>query len=165
MEIPAKIEDKIVDPTNYIDGVFYFSNPSKEEFKALWNNIEYTFAPMSCSPIMIPDHTAVQIQEIRKRWAYKWAEQQWFNGKEYKHLVKIGKDKPSARDDAHLDPLVQMCLTPLPLRPLKSEKVSRKIKVSGGSRPIGGTAENTKHMKFDVKADFQEPTAEELTEK
>lgn len=165
MEIPQKIEDKIVDPTNYIDGVFYFSNTSKEEFKALWNNVEYLFPPMSCVPLLIPDHNAVQIQEIRKRFAYRWAEQQWFGGKEYKHMVKIGRDKPSARDDQHLSPLIQMCLTPLPLRPLKSETLQRKLKVSGGSRPIGGTSDNTKNMKFDAKADFSDATEEELTEK
>ncbi len=165
MEIPKKIEDKIVDPTNYIDGVFYFSNASKDEFKALWNNVEYVFPPMSCVALLIPDHTAVQIQEIRKRFAYRWAESQWFDSKEYKHMVKIGRDKPSARDDNHLEPLIQMCLTPLPLKPLKSEPIKKKIKVSGGSRPIGGTSESTKNMKFDAKADFENATDEELTEK
>ena len=69
MEYPKPIEDKIVDGTNYRDGVFYFSNTSKDEFKALWNNVEYIFAPESCSAIMIPDHTALQIQQIRKQWA------------------------------------------------------------------------------------------------
>lgn len=165
MEIPAKIEDKIVDPTNYIDGVFYFSNTSKEEFKALWNNVEYVFAPMSCSPILIPDHNAVQIQEIRKRFAFRWAEQQWFEGKEYKNMVKIGRDKPSARDDAHLEPLIQMCLTPLPLKPAKTEKISKRIKVSGGTKPVDGTNKEIKYGKFDAKADFEDATAEELTEK
>lgn len=164
MEI-TKIEDKIVDPTNYVDGVFYFSNSSKEEFKALWNNVEYIFPPMSCVPLLIPDHTAVQIQEIRKRFAFRWAEQQWFAGKEYKHMVKIGRDKPSARDDAHLEPLVQMCLAPLPLKPLKTEKVTKKLKMMGVTKPVDGTDKQLKYGKFDTKEDFQEATDEELTEK
>ena len=155
MELPNKIEDKIVDPTNYIDGVFYFSNTSTEPFVALWNSVEYTFAPESCSAILIPDHTAVQIQEIRKLWAYKWAEKQWFSGKEYKHLVKIGKDKPSARDDAHLNDLVQLCLRPLPLKILEKKQVKRNIRLSGKSKPVGGTSEETKNSKFDPKSDFE----------
>lgn len=154
MEIPAKIEDKIVDPTNYIDGVFYFSNTSKDEFKALWNNVEYSFPPMSCVPLLIPDHTAVQIQEIRKRFAYRWAEAQWFQGKEYKSMVKIGGVKPSARDDKHLEPLIQMCLTPLPLRPLKSEVIKMKVKLTGKSKPVDDG--------FDAKATFKDTTDEEV---
>lgn len=165
MELSTKIEDKIVDPKNYDNGIFYFSNPSKEEFKALWNNVEYLFPPMSCTPLLIPDHTAIQIQEIRKRFAFRWAEKQWFESKEYKHMVKIGRDKPSARDDAQLEPLIQMCLTPLPLRPLKTEKITKKIKVIGATKPVDGTDKTVKYKKFDTKADFEEPTEEELTEK
>jgi hypothetical protein len=160
MELPKKIEDKIVDPSNYIDGVFYFSNTSKEPFCALWNSVEYTFPPESCSPILIPDCTPIQIQEIRKRWAYKWAEQQWYEGKEYKHLVKIGRDKPAARDDKHLEPLIQMCLTPLPLKILEKKQIKRNIKLSGKSKPVGGTAPEIKDQKFDPKQDFEVSDAE-----
>ena len=131
MEFPTKIEDKIVDPSNYIDGVFYFSNTSKEEFRTLWNSIEYTFPPESCCPILIPECTAIQIQEIRKRWAYRWAEQQWFQGKEYKHMMKIGKDKPSARDDGTLEPLIQMCLRPLPLKILEKKQIKSSKYIFG----------------------------------
>ena len=159
MEYP-KIEDKIVNPTNYIDGVFYFSNTSKEPFVALWNSVEYTFPAESCSAILIPDCTAVQIQEIRKLWAFKWAEKQWFSGKEYKNLVKIGKDKPSARDDKHLEPLIQMCLTPLPLRVLEHKQIKRNIRLSGKSKPVGGTSEEDKKTKFDAKDTFDVTDAE-----
>lgn len=165
MELPSKIEDKIVDPTNFDNGVFYFSNPSKEEFKALWNNIEYIFPPMSCTALLIPDHTAIQIQEIRKRFAFRWAEKQWFESKEYKHMVKIGRDKPSARDDSQLEPLIQMCLTPLPLKPLKTQKVSKKLKMLGVSKPVDGTDKGIKYGKFDTKAEFEDATQEELTER
>lgn len=157
MEIPAKIEDRIVDPTNYIDGIFYFSNTSENPFIALWNNVEYTFAPETCSPIMIQDCTPVQIQEIRKRWAYKWAEEQWFGSKEYKHLVKIGRDKPSARDDQHLEPLIQMCLTPLPLKKATEKTITRKIRTSGKSRPVDDS--------FDAKATYKDATEEDMTER
>ena len=159
MDYP-KIDDKIVDPSNYIDGVFYFSNTSTEPFVALWNSVEYTFPAESCSAILIPECTAVQIQEIRKRWAFKWAEQQWFAGKEYKNLVKIGKDKPSARDDHHLEPLIQMCLTPLPLKVLESKQIKRNIRLSGTSKPGGGTEQGQNNAKFDPREEMNVSEAE-----
>lgn len=97
------------------DGVFRFSNNSDEDFKALWNNKEYTFEAHTRSPIIIPNETAENIQEIRKKWAYKWAEREWFKGEQYKRMKDMGNGLPPTRQDADLEPLIQMCLEPLPL--------------------------------------------------
>lgn len=151
MEIKP-IPQIIVDPTNYQDGVFYFSNTADEDFTVLWNNIEYTFKAHTCSPILIPDATPVQVQEIRKRFAYKWAEQQWFAGKEYKRLVKIGKDKPATRDDKVLEPLIELCLTPLVKEVAKTKAVPRKEVKMRGSKAIGKNA----NLNYEFRDDADE---------
>ena len=98
---------------NDFDGVFRFSNNSDEDFKVLWNNKEYTFPAKTRSPIIIPNESAENIQEIRKRWAFKWAEREWFKGDDYQRMSKMGAGLPPTRDDKTLEPLIQMCLEPL----------------------------------------------------
>jgi len=97
------------------DGVFRFSNNSDEDFKVLWNNVEYTFPAKTRSPIIIPNESLENIQAIRKRFAYKWAEREWFKGAEYERMSKMGNGLPPTRDDRMLEPLIQQCLDPLPL--------------------------------------------------
>jgi len=49
------------------DGVFKFTNASKEDFKVLWNNKEYTFPAESTCPMIIPGEMPENVQEIRKK--------------------------------------------------------------------------------------------------
>lgn len=115
---------------NDFDGVFRFSNNDEEDFVALWNNKEYVFPAKTRSPIIIPDETPERIQEIRKKWAYKWAEKMWFKSDEYKRLSNMENFR-GGRDDKQLEALIQMCLDPLPVakatvRPGKSQEVRVK---------------------------------------
>lgn len=97
------------------DGVFRFSNNSDEDFKALWNNKEYIFPAHTRSPMLIQNESLENIQEIRKRFAYKWAEREWFKSAEYLKMSKMGNGLPPTRQDKVLEPLIQQCLEPLPL--------------------------------------------------
>ena len=110
---------------NQFDGVFRFTNNSDEEFKILWNNKEYTFPPMSRSPIIIPDETAENIQSIRKKWAYKWAVREYMKSEEYLKLNALPNTRGGI-DEKKLEPYIQMCLEPLPIVMASVEDKPRK---------------------------------------
>ncbi len=97
------------------DGVFRFSNWTEEDFTVLWNNKEYTFPAHTRSPIIIGSETLENIQAIRKKFAYKLAEREWYKGAEYARMKEMGNGRPPTRDDKVLEPLIQMCLDPLPV--------------------------------------------------
>ena len=59
-------------------GVFMFTNPTDKERKYLWNNKEYVFPAESTVPLIIPSETLENIQEIRKRFAYRMAEERFY---------------------------------------------------------------------------------------
>jgi hypothetical protein len=118
------------------DGVFRFSNNSDEEFVCLWNNKEYVFPPKSCSPIVIPTESPENIQEIRKKWAFKWAEREWYKGSEYKKLSKMGGGLPPTRDDGVLEPLIQMCLAPLPTATASVREGKKDKRTFRGSKAV-----------------------------
>lgn len=121
---------------NYLNGVFYFSNASDKDFVALWNNIEYTFPAMTCSPMLIADEPAANIQEIRKLFAKKWAQAQWYEGREYKKMVKEGGRIPAIPNEKVYDPLIQMCLNPLPIVEIKTSKAKKEKREYKGSKPV-----------------------------
>lgn len=96
------------------DGIFRFSNNSDEDFVKLWNSVEYTFPAHTRSPMIIRAESPENVQEIRKRFAYAWAEREWFKSADYKRMSQMGSGLPPTRDDKVLEPLIQMCLDPLP---------------------------------------------------
>lgn len=108
------------------DGIFRFTNNSDEEFKVLWNNVEYTFAPKSRSPIIIPNETAENIQAIRKKWAYKWAMREYMKSEEYNRLNNLPNTRGGI-DEKSLEPYIQMCLDPLPIVKADVETKPRKV--------------------------------------
>ena len=126
-----KAEDK-----GYLNGIFYFSNNSKEDFVVLWNNKEYTFPGKTCSPMLIPGEPPENVQEIRKKFAYKWAEREWYKGSEYKKMAKMGGGLPPTRDDKTLEPLISMCLSPLPIeKAIRKEGKKPKLNINA-SKPV-----------------------------
>lgn len=70
------------------DGVFRFTNYSDEEFIGVWNKKEYHFAPESTSPMIIPEHSPLEIQHIRKKFAKDLAEREYFKSKKYETMRK-----------------------------------------------------------------------------
>ena len=119
----------------YQDGVFYFTNPGlakfkdkegniSKDFKALWNNREYTFKGETTVPLIIPGETPEGIQHIRKVFAKKYAVEWFHQSKRYQELVKKGGYIPATyEEDAKLGTVIQACLTPLP----KSQAVVKDL--------------------------------------
>lgn len=103
-------------------GVFMFTNPTKQERKYLWNNKEYTFPAESTVPLIIPSETLENIQEIRKRFAYRMAEERFYESAEYKKMNKMGNGMPPTFDPKILEPMIQECLKPLPVSRAKITK-------------------------------------------
>ncbi len=104
---------------NYNDefgGVFYFTNPTKQERKYLWNNKEYSFPPESTVPLIIPTETLENIQEIRKRFAYRMAEERFYESDQYMKMKDMGNGMPATFDPKILEPMIQECLKPLEVK-------------------------------------------------
>lgn len=122
-------------------GVFYFTNWTDEDYVHLWNNQEYTFPKKSMVPLIMPKETSEAIQEIRKRFAYDLAVREFYSGKEYQRLVKLGNKAggiPPIFDEKILEPMIEKCLNPLPLAKAQVRNVERdeesKFK---GSKAVG----------------------------
>lgn len=97
------------------DGVFRFTNATETDFTAQWNNIEYTFPAKSTVPMIIPGETPENVQNIRKLFARKLAEREFFNSSEYQRLVDLAKGFGGSYDEKVLEKYIQSCLEPLPL--------------------------------------------------
>lgn len=97
-------------------GVFYFTNPTKQDRKYLWNNKEYLFPAESTVPLIIPNETLENIQEIRKRFAFRMAEERWYEGTEYNKMKEMGGGLPPTFDPKILEPMIQECLKPLEIK-------------------------------------------------
>lgn len=111
------------DETNEdFSGVFMFTNPTKIERRYLWNNREYTFPAESSVPLIIPSETLENIQEIRKRFAYRMAEERLYEGEiteggyNYKKTKEMGGGMPPTFDTKILEPWIHECLKPLPIK-------------------------------------------------
>lgn len=109
-------------------GVFNFTNWTKEDFVGMWGKKEYHFPANSTSPMIIPEHSPIEIQHIRKKFAKDLAEQEYFRSKEYEFTRsregkrnKLGMIEASGQGMSHagtynldtLAPFIQRCLEPL----------------------------------------------------
>lgn len=66
------------------DGVFRFTNWSDEEFVGVWGKKEYHYAANSTSPMIIPEHSPLEIQHIRKKFAKDLAEREFYKSERYR---------------------------------------------------------------------------------
>lgn len=108
------------------DGVFRFTNPTDEDFIGKWGGKEYHYAAQTTSPIIIPEHSPLEIQNIRKKFAKDLAEREFFKSAGYGKLHSQEKnDDGSPRLNSihmagtysidQLAPFIQQCLKPLPV--------------------------------------------------
>lgn len=118
------------------DGVFRFTNDSDEDFVALWNNKEYLFPAHKTVKLVMGDETLENIQEIRKRFAYRWAVREFYKGKEYLKMSKMGNGLPPTFDEKILEPMIERCLTPLPEETLKVKTKARDSDKKYASKAI-----------------------------
>lgn len=109
-------------PSNF-NGIFQFTNPSKEDFIGKWNSREYLFPAQSTTPMIITDESPLQIQHIRKKFAKDLAEREFYKSKSYK-VMSDQEGKPGNRvfNSIHqaatytlkdLEPYIQECLVPM----------------------------------------------------
>lgn len=68
------------------DGVFRFTNWTDEEFVGTWNKKQYHFPALSTSPMIIPEHSPLEIQHIRKKFAKDLAEREFFKTVQYEKI-------------------------------------------------------------------------------
>lgn len=117
------MEYKSVLPENF-DGVFRFTNWTDEDFVAKWGSKEYRFPARSTSPMLILNATALEIQQIRKKFAKNLAEREFSKSQEYARLMKqeVNADGTPRLNSIHqagsytietLTPYIQKCLEPL----------------------------------------------------
>lgn len=113
-------------PENF-DGTFRFTNWSDEDFTAKWGSKEYTFPANSTSPMLIPEHSPIEIQHIRKKFAQNLAEREFFKSQQYQKQFISQERNPDGSPRLNgihqagtyninmLAPMIQRCLEPLPV--------------------------------------------------
>lgn len=108
------------------DGTFRFTNWTEEDFVGKWGNKEYTFPAGTTSPILMTNHTPLEIQQIRKKFAKDLAEREFFKSQAYAKLHAQernadGSPRLNSINQAgtysldQLAPFIQKCLVPLPV--------------------------------------------------
>ncbi len=108
------------------NGVFMFTNPTEEDFIGKWGGKEYRYPAQTTSPMIIPEHSPLEIQNIRKKFARDLGEQQFYKSDKYKLMVKQEKndDGTPRLNSIHmaatytmsdLTSFIQQCLKPLPV--------------------------------------------------
>lgn len=112
-------EKKNVLPADF-DGIFRFTNFTKDEFKAKWGGIEYTFPALKTTPMIIPGATPEEVQHIRKKFARELATLEFYKTPKFGGLnAHIPGGTPALYTDSDLAPLIQRCLEPLPIASAK----------------------------------------------
>ncbi len=105
--------EKNVLPVDF-DGVFRFTNFTNEEFKARWDNVEYTYPAMSTTPMVIANASPLEIQSIRKKFAKELAVLEWYKTPKFIGMnAHVPGGTPALYTDSDLAPLIQRCLEPL----------------------------------------------------
>ena len=108
------------------NGTFEFTNWSDEDFVGKWGGKEYHYPRNASSLMIIPEHSPLEIQNIRKKFAKDLAEREFFRGQEYKKLMNQerspeGVPKLNGIHSAGTYTLsdlvgyIQRCLEPLPI--------------------------------------------------
>jgi hypothetical protein len=115
------------------DGVFRFTNVTNEDFVTRWDKVEYIFPAHKTSP-MIMNFTPAEIQNIRKKFAKRLAEREFYKTKKFRDLNKhVPGAVPPSYTDSDLAPFIQQCLEPLPLANAKT-KIIENIKLEEKNR-------------------------------
>lgn len=111
------------------DGVFRFTNWTDEEFVGKWGGKEYHFPALTTSPMVIPEHSPLEVQHIRKKFAKDLGEREFFKSKGYEGLRRMEGEKIDGMVQPRLNsiqmagtytlneltPFIQRCLEPLPV--------------------------------------------------
>lgn len=71
------------------NGTFEFTNWSDEDFVGKWGSKEYVFPAETTSEMIIHEHSPLEVQWIRKKFAKDLAEREFFKGNGYENLRRI----------------------------------------------------------------------------
>lgn len=149
------------DSNEEFSGVYYFTNPTKKDRTYLWNNKEYTYPAESRSPLIISNESLENLQEIRKRFAYRMAVERVYEGEitpsgyDYNKAKEMGNGIPPTFDEKILEPFIEECLTQLPIKKatvkqgkdMDSENNYRATKAMGqGDNPSALFAEDNQNI-------------------
>ncbi len=117
------------------DGTFRFTNPSKEDFIGTWDGEEYLFPAESTVPMVMPRFSPLEIQHIRKRFAQKLAEREFYKSENYEMLrgaegtfgnrALSSFQQANSYDIEMLTPYIQKCLEPMKEAKLTAKKMDK----------------------------------------
>lgn len=137
--------EKNVLPPDF-NGIFMFTNPTDEDFTAMWDKVAYTYPARKTSPMIIQRATPEEIQNIRKKFAKELAIREYYKTDSFKVLGKENSPVASVRSgatytDSALAPFIQQCLDPLPqaqaiTTPVKGVKVEDMMHRDEDGEPI-----------------------------
>lgn len=111
-----------------IDALIPFTNFTDEEFKAKWNNVEYTFPPQKRVPMatLIPSETQDGIRIIRAKFARELGEKMWYQTEKFNKMNEVTPGRnPAPYTESDVAPFIQRCLEPLPVAKASSETLPR----------------------------------------
>jgi hypothetical protein len=129
--------------TTEFDGTFKFTNPTKKDRKYLWNNKEYLFPAESTVPLIIMGEPPENVQEIRKRFAYRMAEERFYEGEtaptgeNYNQMKNMGGGLPPTFTSGILEPWIEECLKPLPIKPAVIADVPKQRQNFKATKALG----------------------------
>lgn len=161
MELKGKYE-----PDEYpedFDGVFRFTNATEEDFKTLWNNVEYVYPAGKTVPMVIANSSLEEIQSIRKKFAKRLAEREYYKSKDFRKIANGLKDPSMGRnviqssvDETLMQEYVNQCLEPLEIGHQKMKKLpAEELQVI--AKPIGkGSSDGISYPTIDLNKEFQE---------
>jgi hypothetical protein len=130
-------------PENF-DGTFRFTNWTDEDFVGVWGKKEYHFPANSTSPMIMPEHSPIEVQQIRKKFALDLAQKVFGSTEAYQKLMKQERnDDGSPRLNSihgagtysidQLAPYIKRCLEPLPVAKMtvaESKEIPMEDKLS-----------------------------------
>ena len=163
-------KNEVEDYPEDFDGVFKFTNATDEDFVTLWNNKEYTYPAGKTVPMVISNATLEEIQQIRKYFAKRLAEREYFKSKEYKKIKNGtanpnggGTLVPSMFNEELLQPWVNQCLTPLPMgRATVNTLPSEELPIKA-SKALGTGNKENPFPTADLNEEFKDSNAELLS--
>ena len=153
------------------EGVFYFTNATDEDFVTLWNNKEYTFPKKKTVPMIIANEPLENIQQIRKYFAKRLAEREFFKSKDFTKskngIVNAGSGSnmvASSYDERLLQPWIDECLEELPrAKPIIRNLPEEKLNVV--AKAIGSGTKDNPYPSTDLNAEFKESNEELLSKR
>lgn len=154
------------------EGVFYFTNATDEDFTTLWNNKEYTYPKGTTVPMIISNEPLENVQQIRKYFAKRLAEREFFKSKDFTKtrngVVNAsggGNMVASMYDEKVLQPWVDQCLEPLPrAKAIVKSRPDETLNVKA-SKAIGSGSKENPYPATDLNAEFQESNAQLLAQR